>query len=157
MVRMLFTISIMLIVLITIIVVYTTHVKRKQISPMAGMIISMTNSMMTSVVLGTILGVLIQNKDLTFLTIVTVIIGVIVGFITGKPISLLASLEGMIAGIMGGMMGAMLGVMLQPDSAQMMMAFLDVICILVTALVLRVIDQEIRTKRNDHSKKTFIG
>jgi len=58
---------------------------------------------------------------------------------------------------MGGMMGAMLGVMLQPNSAQLMMAFLDVIYILVTALLLRVIDQEIRTKKNDHSKKTFIG
>jgi predicted lipid-binding transport protein (Tim44 family) len=81
----------------------------------------------------------------------------IVGYVTGRPISLLASLEGIVSGIMGGMMGAMLGVMLQPNSAQIMMAFLDVIYILVAALLLRVIDQEIKTKKNDRSKRTFIG
>jgi hypothetical protein len=154
---MLFTISMMLIVLISLIVIYTTHMKRKQISSMAGTIISMTNSMMASIALGIILGINAKDMDLTSPIIVSVSIGMIVGYVTGRPISLLASLEGIMAGIMGGMMGAMLGVMLQPNSAQLMMAFLDVIYILVTALLLRVIDQEIRTKKNDHSKKTFIG
>jgi ABC-type xylose transport system permease subunit len=154
---MLFTISIMLIVLISIIVVYTTHMKRKQISPMAGMIISMTNSMMASIALGIILGIHAKDMDLTSPSIISISIGMIMGYITGRPISLMASLEGIIAGIMGGMMGAMLGVMLQPNSAPMMMTFIDVIYILVTALLIRVIDQELKTKKNDHSKKTFIG
>jgi ribose/xylose/arabinose/galactoside ABC-type transport system permease subunit len=154
---MLLTISITLIVLISIIVVYTTHMKRNQISTMAGTIISMTNSMMASIALGIILGINAKDMDLTSPIIVSVSIGMIAGYVTGRPISLLASLEGIMAGIMGGMMGAMLGVMLQPNSAQLMMAFLDVIYILVTALLLRVIDQEIKTKKNDHSKKTFIG
>jgi ribose/xylose/arabinose/galactoside ABC-type transport system permease subunit len=153
----LFSVSMTLIFLISIIVVYTTHMYRKQISSMAGMIINMTNSMMASIALGSILGIYAKDMDLTSPIIISVSFGMIVGFITGRPISLLASLEGIMAGVMGGMMGAMLGVMLQPNSAQMMVAFLDLIYILVTALLLRVIDQEIKIRNNDHSKKTYIG
>lgn len=152
---MLLTISITLIVLISIIVVYTTHMKRNQISTMAGTIISMTNSMMAGIALGIISGINAQDMDLTFPTIISVSIGMIVGYVTGRPISLFAALEGFVAGIMGGMMGAMLGVMLQPNSAPLMMVFIDGIYIVVTLLLLRVIDQEIKT--NDRSKKTFIS
>lgn len=155
--EMLLSISITLIFLITGIIVYYTYLKRKYLSPMTGMIVSMTNSTMTSMSFGTILGILIQDKGLTFPTMIAVSIGMIVGYITGKPISLIASLDGITAGIMGGMMGTMLGIMLQPNSTQIMIFFIDIIYILVTVLLLRVIDQDTKTNQNENSKKTFIG
>ena len=124
---------------------------------MTGMIVSMTNSTMTSMAFGTILGILIQNNGLAFPTMIAVSIGITVGYITGKPISLIASLDGIIAGIMGGMMGTMLGIMLQPQFTQIMIFFIDVIYILVTVLLLRVIDEDTKTNQNENSKKTFIG
>jgi plastocyanin len=98
---------------------------------MTGMMISMTNSMMTSIAIGTILATLILNKDLTIPTIVAVLIGMIVGYLNGRPVSLIASLDGLTAGIMGGMMGSMLGVMLQPTSINLMIYFIDIVFVLV--------------------------
>ena len=154
---MLLSFSITLIFLITCIVVYYTYLKRKYLSSMTGMIVSMTNSLMTGMALGTFLGIFIPDKDLTLPTIIAVSIGMIVGYVTGRPISLIASLDGITAGIMGGMMGTMLGIMLQPKYTQIMIFFIDVIYILVTVVLLRVIDQETKTNQNENSKKTFIG
>lgn len=109
---------------------------------MTGMIISMANAMMASMAFGTILGILVPHKDLTIPTMIAVSIGMIVGYVSGRPVSLIASLDGIIAGIMGGMMGTMLGIMLMPTFAQMMILFIDVIYILVTVLLLRVIAKE---------------
>lgn len=120
---------------------------------MTGMIISMTNSMMTSISLGTFIGILIQDKDLTTPTIISVSIGMLVGYVTGRSISLIASLDGLTAGIMGGMMGAMLGVMLQPKSTEVMIYFIDVIDVIVNVLLLRVIDEEIKTNQKEPSNK----
>jgi hypothetical protein len=139
---MLISVSITIIFLITSIVVYCTFSNRTYISPMTGMIISMANAMMASMAFGTILGILVPHKDLTIPTMIAVSIGMIVGYVSGRPVSLIASLDGIIAGIMGGMMGTMLGIMLMPTFAQMMILFIDVIYILVTVLLLRVIAKE---------------
>lgn len=85
---------------------------------MAGMMIAMTNAMMASISLGAILGILgtiIQSKDLTIPTIVSVSISNDCCFFVRKILSLMASLDGLTAGIMNGMMGSMSGVM-QPKS-----------------------------------------
>ena len=144
---MLLCVSIMFIFLITSLVVYYTYTKRKRLSPMVAMIISMTNSMMTSVALGTFLGIFILEKDLTLPSIIAVSMGMFVGYITGRPVSLIASLEGMTAGVMGGMMGAMLGVMVPPDHIEIMICFIDVVYLLVNMVLFRVISEETNSSR----------
>ena len=125
---------------------------------MAGMMISMTNSMMTSIAIGTILGTLIQDKDLTIPTIVAVSIGMIVGYITGRPVSLMASVDGLTAGIMGGMMGSMLGVMLQPKSINLMIYFIDIVFVLVIIILVRLIDEETKKdKQETFNKKPLVA
>lgn len=124
---------------------------------MTGMVVAMTNSMMTSVAIGTFLGISIQDKDLAIPTIIAVSIGMVVGYGTGRPISLMASLEGFSAGIMGGMMGAMLGVMLSPQSAEIIVYFIDVINFFISVLLLRIMDEEMKTNHIEPSKnKTLI-
>jgi plastocyanin len=118
---------------------------------MAGMMIAMTNSMLASIALGAILGTFIQNKDLTIPTIASVSIGMIVGYLTGRPVSLMASIDGLTAGIMGGMMGSMLGVMLQPKSTDVMIYFIDVVFVFVIVLLIRMIDEERKTQKQETS------
>lgn len=120
---------------------------------MAGMMISMTNSMMSSVAIGSILGILIQDKDLSMPTIISVTLGMIVGFMTGRPVSLMAAIDGLTAGIMGGMMGSMLGVMLQPKSTDVMIYFIDIVFVAVIVLLIRLIDEETKTNKQDISIK----
>jgi YtkA-like len=148
---MLLLISITLIILLTSYVMFLTFKKKRRLTCMAGMMISMTNSMMASITIGTILGTLIQNKDLTIPTIVSVSIGMIVGYLTGIPVSLIAAIDGLTAGIMGGMMGAMLGVMLQPKSAEIMIYFLNVVFVLVIWLLIRLINQNSTTKQEQET------
>lgn len=120
---------------------------------MAGMMISMTNAMMTSIAIGTILGTLFVNKDLTIPMIASVSIGMIMGYITGRPVSLMASLDGLTAGIMGGMMGSMLGVMLQPKSIDLVIYFIDVVFVLIIFILIRLIDDESKTNKQEPSSR----
>lgn len=149
--KMLLSVSITLIILLTSYVVYLAFQKKKRLTCMVGMMISMTNSMMASIAIGTILGTLIQNKDLTIPTIVSVLIGMIVGYLTGIPVSLMAALDGLTAGVMGGMMGSMLGVMLQPKFTEIMIYFVDVVFVLVIWLLIRLINQESTTKQEQEA------
>lgn len=150
---MLLMVSIALIVLLSSYVIYYTFRNKQRLTCMAGMMISMTNAMMASIALGTILGTLIQNKDLTMPTIASVLIGMIVGYINGKSISSMASLDGLTAGVMGGMMGSMLGVMLQPKSIELMIYFVVVVFVLVFVLLIRLIDEETKTSKQETSYK----
>ncbi|WP_176699825.1 hypothetical protein [Neobacillus massiliamazoniensis] len=117
----------------------------------------MTNSMMTSIAIGTFIGVLIQEKDIAIPTIFSVLIGIFVGYVTGRPISLMASLEGITAGIMGGMMGAMLGVMLSPQSAEVTVYFIDIIDFSISVLLLRIMDEEIKNHKEYSHKKNKVN
>jgi len=146
--------SISLVFLISILVVYCTYRKRRKLTSMTGMIVSMTNSMMSSAALGTMLGIFITDKDVTFPTIAAVTAGMMAGYLTGRPVSLMASLDGITAGIMGGMMGAMLGVMVQPAHATIMICFIDMIYLVVNVLLLRVILEE--TKEPLFKKTSFL-
>lgn len=139
---MLLTTSVILIFLLTGAVVYYTYTSRKYFTSMTGNMLSMTNAMMSSLTIGTILGIYLPNRDLTLPTIIAVLIGIIVGYITGSPISLMAVVEGLTAGIMGGMMGAMLGVMINPTFADIMVYFIDFLSVLINVLLIQLINEE---------------
>jgi hypothetical protein len=150
---MLLWVSISLIVLLTSYVIYYTYRNKPRLTCMTGMMIAMTNAMMASISLGAILGTFIQDKDLTIPTITSVSIGMIVGYMTGRPVSLMASIDGLTAGIMGGMMGSMLGVMLQAKSIDVMIYFIDIVFVLVLVLLIRLIDEETKTKKNESNNR----
>ncbi|NWQ43247.1 cupredoxin domain-containing protein [Bacillus sp. EB106-08-02-XG196] len=150
--------SIGMVFLLSSYIIYYTFRNKNRLSCMAGMMISMTNSMMVSIAIGSILGILIQNKDLTIPTIISVSLGMIVGYMTGRPVSLMASIDGLTAGIMGGMMGSMLGVMLQPKSIDVMIYFIDIVFVAVMVLLIRLIDEETNTKNQESiSKKPLVA
>ncbi len=147
-------VSIVLIVALTLYVTYYTYKNRKHLTCMAGMMIAMTNAMMSSVALGTILGV-ISDVELSTPTMIAVVFGMIVGYFTGKPISLMAALDGLGAGVMGGMMGAMLGVMLFPTKVSITIVFILAVFVIVNIVLLKVIDEEIssRVKKKEDKEK----
>jgi hypothetical protein len=134
--------SLTITVLLTGFVMYYCYIRRNHLSAMTGMVVCMANSMLASIMLGTVLGMTDPNRDLTLPTILAVSFGMIAGYLTGRPISLVVSLEGMTAGIMGGMMGAMLGVMTQPSTSQLMLFFLDLIYLVVSIVLIRIIEEE---------------
>lgn len=148
---MLIYISLALIVLLASYVMYLTFQRRHKLTCMTGMMIAMTNSMMVSISLGAIIGTFIKDKDLTIPTIASVLIGGIVGYLTGRPVSLMASIDGLTAGIMGGMMGSMIGVMLQPKSIDVMIYFIDILFVLVIVLLIRMIDEETKSDKQESS------
>jgi uncharacterized membrane protein (DUF441 family)/plastocyanin len=156
---MLLSISISLILLMTSYVIYYTYRNKKRLTCMAGMMVAMTNAMMSSIAIGAILGTVIQDKDLTIPTIASVSIGMVVGYLTGRPVSLMASIDGLTAGIMGGMMGSMLGVMLQPKSIDVMIYFIDIVFIFVLVLLIRLIDEETKSSKQEtsYNKKPLIA
>ena len=145
--------SIVLTVLLSSYVIKIANSKKEKLSCTTGKMISMTNSMMTSLTIGTICGILLRDTDLTIPTIISMTIGIITGYLTGKPLSLMAVLEGLTAGIMGGMMGAMLGIMLQETYLNLLIYFIDVVFVLVTILLIKVIDQE--TSKFNKDEKSF--
>ncbi|PET42345.1 hypothetical protein CN514_22760 [Bacillus sp. AFS001701] len=139
--------SLTLIALLSSYVIYFTFRNKQKITCMTGMMISMTNAMMTSIALGTILGTFAHTKDLTIPTIVSITIGIIVGYLNGRPVSVMASLDGVTAAIMGGMMGSMLGVMLQPKSIDFMVYFVDILFVFVFVILIRLIGEETSDKK----------
>ena len=145
--------SIILTVLLSSYVILVATKKKNKLSCTVGKMASMTNSMMASVTIGTVLGIMFRSTDLSIPTIISIMVGISIGFLTGKPISQMAALEGITAGIMGGMMGAMLGMMLQTTYMELMMYFLDVIYVFVMILLLKVIDKE--ANKQDENIKSY--
>lgn len=141
--------SIILTVLLSSYVIIVSTKKKNKLSCTVGKMASMTNSMMASVTIGTVLGIMFRSSDLSIPTIISIMIGMSIGFLTGNPISPMAALEGITAGIMGGMMGAMLGMMLQTTYMELMMYFLDVIYVLIMILLLKIIDKEANKQDED--------
>jgi hypothetical protein len=141
--------SMALIVLLSCYVTYYTIRNKQKLTCMAGMMVAMTNSMMVSISLGAILGTFSANKDLALPMIVSVSIGMIIGYLTGRPVSLMAAIDGLTAGIMGGMMGSMLGVMLHTKTIDFIIYFVDVIFVLVMVLLIRMIDEEIKSRQEE--------
>lgn len=154
---MISVLSILLVVLFTAYSTYYTYKRREKLTCMAGMMISMTIGMMSSIGLGVILGVVLKH-DLTVSTMIAALFGMVAGYAAGKPISLMAAMDGMLAGIMGGMMGAMLGVMLTATSETMVL-FVDIIFIFIMSVLIQLIDEEAGKARTDNRflSKPFAG
>ncbi len=154
---MISALSILLVVLFTAYSTYYTYKRREKLTWMAGMMISMTIGMMSSIGLGVILDVVLKH-DLTVSTIIAILFGMIAGYASGKPISLMAAMNGMLAGIMGGMMGAMLGVILTATSETMVL-FVDIIFIFVMSVLNQLIDEETGKAKADNRllSKPFVG
>lgn len=84
---MMSALSLILIVLFTVYSIYYTYKRREKLTCMAGMMISMTIGMMSSIGLGVILGVILKH-DLTLSTFIAILFGMVAGYASGKPISL---------------------------------------------------------------------
>ncbi|WP_028400255.1 hypothetical protein [Ectobacillus panaciterrae] len=142
-----------------IVFIYTTYLILKisfnedKLENMTGMIAAMSLGMISGLTMGLILGIVFKN-DLTTSTILAMILSLIVGYFVGKPISLLTIIEGMAAGVMGGMMGAMLGEMLPSGNFKIMLAFMDILYIIVVSLILLLINKEL--SRRSHKVTNFI-
>jgi plastocyanin len=137
-------------------VILFTHRYKDRFTCMAGMMIAMTTGMMSSLLVGSILGSLTQGQ-LVHPTILAVLVGMGVGYCTGIPISLMAALDGLLAGIMGGMMGAMLGVMVFSQSSSIMIGFVDVIFVVVMFLLIKLMKEEagINSFKTDRNERLF--
>lgn len=121
---------------------------------MTGMTIVMSLGMMSSLVIGLIAGIVYKN-DLTSSTILAMILSLIVGFFLGKRLGLLVTIEGMAAALMGSMMGAMLGEMLPSGNFKIMLAFMDVLYIIVVSLIFLLISNILR--ESSDKAPTFIN
>ncbi|MGE7987946.1 cupredoxin domain-containing protein [Lysinibacillus fusiformis] len=160
---MLYLLSFIIIIMITIYVITFTYRAKSLLSEMTAMMIAMAISMMTSLVVGTILGIILIGR-LTIPVIFSVLFGMLIGYLIGRPFSLLASLDGLLAGIMGGMMGAMLGVMVFTQDPVVMTIFVDVIFIIIMMLIVKLIRQAVQeseikpfTFKKNNWVKTIIG
>lgn len=138
---MLVFITISIAIIVTGYVMALTHRYREKLTCMAGMMIAMTAAMMSSILIGAVLGTL-ASGNLLLPTVTAVSTGMLAGYFTGKPVSLMAAIDGMMAGIMGGMMGAMLGVMVLYQMPEYMIAFVNLIFIVVMFFLVKLIREE---------------
>jgi hypothetical protein len=149
----------LLILSILIVLGYTTCLIRKisfnidKLTGMTGMIIVMSLGMVSSLVIGLISGIVYKN-DLTSSTILAMILSLIVGYFLGKRLGLFITIEGMAASLMGSMMGAMLGEMLPSGNFKIMLAFMDVLYIIVVSLIFLLISNILR--KSSDKAPTFI-
>jgi hypothetical protein len=130
----------MIVIGITGYILHLTHRYKERLTCITAMMIAMTTGMMSSLMVGTVLGI-ISGGQLEVPTISAVVAGMVVGYFIGRPISLMAALDGLIAGIMGGMMGAMLGVMV--INPVKMVGFMALIYAIVMFVLIRLIREEI--------------
>lgn len=144
---MLLIISILMVLGYTISLIYKISFHIDKITGMTGMIIVMSLGMMSSLVIGLISGIVYKN-DLTSSTILAMVLSLIVGYFLGKRLGLVIIIEGMASSLMGSMMGAMLGVMLPSENYKIMLAFMDVLYIIVVTLIFLLIRNILR-KSND--------
>jgi plastocyanin len=157
----------LIVLIFTIYIGVLTYENRRRITCMTGMMIAMTNAMMSSTVLGLQLGYFFI-PDLAVPTMLAIIVGMVAGYFTGKPVSLMSGLDGLMAGIMGGMMGAMVGVMIQPAQKSMFTIFMLIIYLITMLLLVKMMKEEVlddvpvkkqvvqKTTTNKNSVFTFI-
>ncbi|MDT8900137.1 cupredoxin domain-containing protein [Anaeroselena agilis] len=145
---MLVFITISIAIIVTGYVMSLTYRYREKLTCMAAMMIAMTVAMMSSILIGAVLGTL-ANGSLLLPTVTAVSTGMIAGYFTGKPVSLMAAIDGMMAGIMGGMMGAMLGVMVLYQLPEYMIAFVNLIFLVVMFFLVKLIREEAGVSENN--------
>ncbi|MGG0664993.1 hypothetical protein ABE042_12880 [Viridibacillus arvi] len=149
---MLLIISILIVLGYTSCMIFIISFNKAKLTGMIGMIIVMSLGMVSSLVIGLILGIVYKN-DLTSSTILAMVLSLIVGYFLGKRLGLLVIIEGMASSLMGSMMGAMLGAMLPSENFQIMLAFMDVLYIIVVSLILLLISNILR--KSSDKEPTF--
>lgn len=123
------------------------NIHKHSLSVMTGMMVSMGLAMMSSLLIGTILGVILEQMLIS--TEAAILLGMMVGYFTGKPVHRLAALDGLLAGVMGGMMGAMLGVMIVPEAPAITLSVVIFAFVLAMGLITQLMVQEVKkTKEN---------
>jgi hypothetical protein len=148
---MLVSLSLFLVILTTSYTLWFLHVNPNP-SPMVGKMMSMNLGMLSSLILGTSIGI-VGKQDLTLAIVLSSLISLSLGHFIGKQISPLAMMEGMMSGLMGGMMGGMLGVMLPNENYHMMLSFFDVVYIILTIILFKVINQELDKNNKENNKR----
>lgn len=150
----------LLIISILIVLGYTTclickiNINIDKLTGMTGIKIMMSLGMVSSLVIGLISGI-VYKGNLTFSTILAVILSLVVGYLLGKRLGLFVTIEGMAASLMGSMMGAMLGEMLPSGKYKIMLAFMDVLYIIVVSLIFLLISNIFR--KSSDKAPTFIN
>ncbi|WKB35433.1 hypothetical protein QS257_18090 [Terrilactibacillus sp. S3-3] len=118
--------------------VFTVYPKKQEQQTSKAMtttgVLSMCLSMMSSVLIGTIIGVSIQN--LAFATMIAFIISIPLAAVISSPFGSIITMEAVSSGIMGSMMGVMLGDMLDPNSVNLMLLFWDCVYIINAATII---------------------
>jgi uncharacterized membrane protein YfcA len=148
---MLLIISILLVLGYTTCLICKIYINVDKLTGMTGMIIMMSLGMVSSLVIGLISGI-VYKGNLTFSTILAVILSLVVGYFLGKRLGLFVTIEGMAASLMGSMMGAMLGEMLPSGKYKIMLAFMDVLYIIVVSLIFILISN----RKNSEKVPSFL-
>ena len=107
-------------------------------SCMHGMMAGMTIGMMTGFLVGATAGIV---NGMFWGAVFGTIIGSLAGVYSGKCCGTMGVMEGLMAGLMGGTMGAMLTVMMVNDHWQAFLIFLIVVCALILAGMMRMIEE----------------
>lgn len=93
--------------------------RKKHLTNMTGMIMSMFLGMNVGLTSGVTFAV-VYHGDLFLSTILGMVLGILAGSLFGICFGILASLEGFMSGLMGGMMGAMLGEMITIEQSNVL-------------------------------------
>lgn len=110
------------------------------VTEMLGMMIGMTLGMMSGIAIGFFMG---AATDMFISNLVGVTTGLAFGAVFGRWGGLMGAMDGGMGGFMGGMMGGMLGVMvnISPLAVWITAAFTTVICLIVYAGLIRLVQQ----------------
>ncbi|WP_052807473.1 cupredoxin domain-containing protein [Risungbinella massiliensis] len=123
--------------LTSMLLLYYCYQKEKSFDIMEAMMVTMGASMISSLLIGTIVG-LHSNGKMLIPTILATLIGLGVSFLFGRKHSL-ALLDGVMAAVMSGMMGAMLGVMMASEGVLQTLVLLNSLYWIVWFLLLYIV------------------
>lgn len=129
----------------SILVLYHFYQKEKSFNTMDAMMVTMGASMMSSLLIGTILG-LYSNGKMLIPTLLSTLIGFGVSFLFGRKHSL-ALLDGVMAAVMSGMMGAMLGVMTVSEGVLSTLLLLTSLYLIVWFMLLYTVRKTVFIRR----------
>lgn len=103
---------------------------------MTGMMISMGVAMLSSTVVGVLLGMM-MGRSLTLASMSAVWMGLLIGMGWGRPFGSLAAWSAVGSGFMGGLMGAMIGVMVVEPT--LLLWFLNLFFVFAILFLVRVL------------------
>jgi uncharacterized cupredoxin-like copper-binding protein len=123
--------------ILSILIILLTIIRRSKITLMSGMMIAMASGMMIGLVSGVIAGILFKG-DLFVSTVIGASAGIVVGGLSGVSVGIMGLLDGFLSGLMGGMMGAMLGEMIDPSYHEITTRLMFIICLVIMLLLISI-------------------